>query len=216
VDVILYNTLMGVCVGLGALLVAGLLRDVYEHGDAYLARWQRGYGAAFLTLGVPLTVLAGAMTLTWPLHVNPPVNIAFGEPSLLIGVLLLVAGTLLLRFRQIDLELRPLTYVVSALGVMLLVIASAILSYGLIGDAPAAEPITGNWTGWENTTFGVAYLVAGVGCASVPWMERRWIYSIVLWSLRLSGAFFLLFALLNYRTHIGLLINLERGTDHSW
>lgn len=212
---ILYNTLMGVCVGTAALLVAQLvLRLRREPGEISQSQWA-GYGWAFIALGGPLALLGGAMTLTWPLNVNPPINIAFGEPSLLIGALLLAGGALCVR--EDDATFKPLSWVVAALGGILLVTGTAIASYDLVGDAPAQEPITGNWTGWENTTFAVAYIVAGIGCLLAPWVLRSYAlaYAAAV-CLRLGGAFFLLFSLLNYRTHIGLLINLERGTDHTW
>jgi Protein of unknown function (DUF981) len=221
---ILYNTLMGVCAGVIMLLAADLLRRTSRGETLALG----GYGPALLVLGVPLTVLAGAMTLTWPLTVNPPVNIVFGEPSLLLALLAVVGGGVLTRVvflaRDNTLEVtdaltRPARWVVCAVGLVLLSCASAILSYDLIGDAPPQEPITGQFTGWEDTFFGLTYLVAAVGCLATPWASvvrstriTRFVW--VTWAL--SGAAFLLFSVLNYRTHIGLLVNLERGTNYRW
>jgi uncharacterized membrane protein len=219
--VILYNTLVGVCAGLGMVLTANLTALVRtRNGDALddpLVGRLRGYGAAMLALGMPLTVLAGAMTLTWPLTANPPVNIAFGEPSLLLGVLLTIAGVVLMH-GEATIRLDPVLWLVHVLGWVLLAIASAIWSYDLIGDAPAEEPITGQATGWENPAFALAYLVAACACLAAPWAFRhRWAFLTTRWGLTVAGVAFLAFSVLNYRTHIGLLLNLSRpGEDFRW
>ncbi len=215
---ILYNTLIGVLAGLTMLLVVDVVRRL-RRGDVIDGY---GYGYALLVLGVPLTVLAGAMTLTWPLNVNPPINIAFGEPSLVLGVLATVAGAFLVRHRHeaVDTTLRPAGFIVFAVGLMLAATSSAIFSYNLVGDAPPQEPITGQFTGWENTFFGVIYALAALGCLLAPWVKlddrSHVLTTVVLWAWGLSGLAFLLFSLLNYRTHIGLLINFERGTSYRW
>lgn len=217
---ILYNTLMGVCAGGGMILVAQLLRTWSKEATIGL-----GYGPALLVLGVPLTVLAGAMTLTWPLTVNPPINIAFGEPALMLGVLMTLAGAMLTHLfakgtnGRIDAEAhKPLQWVVFFVGLILLSITSAIASYDLVGDAPPNEPITGQFTGWENTFFFSIYLLAALGCLLTPWLKPTWAFinRLVFWFWMMSGVAFLLFSVLNYRTHIGLLINIERGTDYEW
>lgn len=217
---ILYNTLMGVCAGVAMLLTVDLVRRL-RRGDPCN---DTGYGLAYLVVGAPLTVLAGAMTLTWPLTVNPPINIAFGEPSLLLGVLAVIAGIALVRLGSgraaDDVALRPAQLVLFAIGLVLAVTASAIFSYDLVGNAPPQEPITGQFQGWENTFFGVIYALAALGCLLAPWVklnEKRHLpTTVMLWAWGLSGAAFLLFSVLNYRTHIGLLINLERGTSYRW
>lgn len=216
---ILYNTLMGVLAGTGMLLTVHLVANHPPLSQRELQQDKaRGYGAAYLVLGIPLAVLAGAMTLTWPLHVNPPINIAFGEPSLMLGILMTVAGFTLSRNESFSLNPIPIGIIVMVVGVMLLVIASAIFSYNLVGDAPPQEPITGQFKGWENTTFGLAYALAGFGCLLLPRAMRGplVIRKLCVAFLGLSGFFFLAFSLLNYRTHIGFLINIERGTNYRW
>lgn len=218
---ILYNTLMGVCAGGGMILVAELLRTLTT-GRTIRA----GTGPALLVFGIPLTVLAGAMTLTWPLTVNPPINIAFGEPSLMLGILMVLAGVVLTRYSMGSKEvwaprldaLGPIKWVVFYVGLILLSTSSAIFSYNLVGDAPPNEPITGQFTGWENTFFGLIYLVAAVGCLLTPWLKTKphIINALVFGTWMESGLAFLLFSVLNYRTHIGLLINIERGTNYEW
>lgn len=214
---ILYNTLMGVCAGLGLILTANVLRlwmtgrlALGAHRDA-----ARTHGIALLAVGFPLALLSFLMATTWPLNVEPPVNIAFAEPSAMLGVLLLLAGLVLLFARSFPWP-GPVMVIVFVLGMVLATISSAIFSYGIIGDAPPEEPITGQITGWEQTTFGVVYAVAALGCLLAPWARRRSVYGIVYLAWNLAGIFFLLFSVLNYRTHLGLLTNFGTGSHHHW
>lgn len=223
---ILYNTLMGVCAGGGMMLVARMLREL-SHGRAFFGF----YGPALLVLGIPLTVLAGAMTLTWPLTVNPPINIAFGEPALMLGLMMTLAGAAITRLlvgsantgetNRVTLRLQslePMAWVIFFVGLILAAITSAIASYNLVGDAPPQEPITGQFTGWENGFFVVIYGLAALGCLLAPWLRESWHWTnrVVFVAWMVSGLAFLIFSVLNYRTHIGLLINLERGTNYRW
>lgn len=204
---ILYNTLIGVLVGLSAFITASMLRSA-----AYQKKNYMGHGAALLVTGIPLTFLSAMMTVTWPLTANPPINIAFGEPALLVGILTTVVGALALRMRNWQLVTRPLTWVVGGLGAILASISLAIFHFDLVGDAPAAEPITGSVTGWENTTFGIAYAVAAIACLAFLWLRTKLGTAVAYYGLIVSGIFFFAFSVLNYYTHIGLLLNLSRGT----
>lgn len=222
---VLYNTLMGVCAGTILLVVADFLRKT-STGRA--ANPLPLYGPVLLALGIPLTLLSLHMALTWPLNVNPPINIAFAEPSLMLGILATIGGGFLMKLHVMtndhilkidDQWLAPVKWMVFVLGLMLVSIASAIFSYNLVGDAPPQEPITGRATGWENVTFGLVYLIAGLACLLTPWVkisQNTMITHVVVWWWRVAGIFFLLFSVLNYRTHIGLLINLEQGTSYRW
>lgn len=222
---VLYNTLMGVCAGTILLLVADFLRKA---STGRLANPIPLYGPALLALGIPLTLLSLHMALTWPLTVNPPINIAFAEPSLMLGVLATLGGGYLTKLSLMtndhvlkinDQWLAPVKWVVFVLGLVLALISSAILSYNLVGDAPPQEPITGQATGWENGFFFAIYALAAVACLLTPWMKinaNTVITHTVVWFWRVSGIAFLLFSVLNYRTHIGLLINLEQGTNYRW
>lgn len=218
---VLYNTLMGVCAGMIMLLAADILRGL---SSAKPGSHTPMYGPALLTLGIPLTVLSLHMTLTWPLTVNPPINIAFGEPCLMLGILATLAGIYLTRNMHqnmtVDLNaIWPVKMIIFVLGLMLALISSAIFSYNLVGDAPPQEPITGQATGWENTVFGLAYAVAAGACLLLPFARlgsRNVVTYFVMSWWAVAGLFFLLFSVLNYRTHIGLLINLQQGTNYRW
>lgn len=216
---VLYNTLMGVCAGSGLILVAKDLKR--------LAKSQRILvtdSIMYLVLGIPLFILSLHMTLTWPLTVNPPINIAFAEPGLIFGSLMIFAGVLTLIFSMLERDKllnfdhnSSAYFVVFVVGLIMLAISSAIFSYDLVGDAPPEEPITGQFTGWENIFFGVLYLIVAIGCMLAPLITwNKHVYKIIYWCFMISGITFLLFSVLNYRTHIGLLINFEHGTNHKW
>lgn len=213
---IIYNTLMGVCAGLIMLIAGDALKQL--HGTSVRTQLP-SHAAALAVTGVPLTVLGFLMTVTWPLNVNPPINIAQGEPTFILGVLALFGAVFFMRGLDLHaVDLRPMAWVITAVGLALALIASAIFSYNLVGDAPPQEPITGQFTGWENTTFGLAYLLAAIGCIAT-WFYRptgNVAFNIIRFTWAVSGLFFLLFSILNFRTHIGLLINLERGTNFMW
>lgn len=213
---IMYNTLQGLCAGLVMLIAGDALKKLHAGpGQMKLP----SHAAALAVAGVPLTVLGFLMTVTWPLTANPPINIAFGEPTFILGVLALVGAAFFLRGLDLHtVALRPMAWVITAVGGMLALTASAIFSYNLVGDAPSSEPITGQFQGWENATWGVAYTVAAIGCIAT-WFYRpasNVAFHIIRFSWAISGLFFLLFSILNYRTHIGQLVNLERGTNFMW
>ncbi|GAA3048146.1 hypothetical protein GCM10010464_10480 [Pseudonocardia yunnanensis] len=75
-------------------------------------------GIILIIAGAPLTVLSAVAAITWPLTVNPPINVAFFEPTLMLGVLAIAAATALLRRNDTELDpatyarLRPLTWLV--------------------------------------------------------------------------------------------------------
>jgi uncharacterized membrane protein len=100
-SMILYNTLVGFCAGIVILTVADVVR---RYPRAALA----GHGIILIIAGAPLTVLSAVAAITWPLTVNPPINVAFFEPTLMLGVLAIAAATALLR--RSDTELDPATY----------------------------------------------------------------------------------------------------------
>lgn len=87
-----YNTLMAIPAGLALLMIAGLGYRLVKGGGIHRKAWAMAFGA----LGAILTFLGAVMTVTWPLT-GPTAfdNIAFGEPSLAMGVIL-IAGAFLL------------------------------------------------------------------------------------------------------------------------
>src|SRR5688500_19418028 len=94
---ILYNTLMGVAAGLALILVSVLARKLYRRERIA----PEGWSLTFTVLGAILTFLGGLMAVTWPLSVNQPINIAFAEPCLVLGLLLLAAACYLRHQRTV-------------------------------------------------------------------------------------------------------------------
>lgn len=230
---IIYNTLVGVLTGIVTITAASLLRAVHADGrmptigdrrPVTLPRTYESHALVLTAAGLPLLVLGVLMATTWPLFVNPPINIAFGEPATLLAIVALATAVLAFNGFMPGRELPvPYRVVLASTGGVLTAIASAVFSYDLVGDAPVQEPITGQFQGWENTTFVIVYAVAALACLGLSVYRpggsstlNTTVYHVTRWSLLGSGLFFLLFSILNYRTHIGLLINLEQGTDYRW
>lgn len=212
VGMIIYNTLMGWSAGVIVLMFGLTVRRVARHRPTLV---QVGTGpAVMLTVnGAILTFLSALMATTWPLTVNPPINIAFAEPCLVLGLFALVGGIRALVQPSFEIrDLRTLELGVGAVGLPLLAIALAVFRFDLVGDAPDIEPITGQFKGWENTTFGLVYLASAIGCFLVAARRRM----VAAWTFLAVGTFFLLFASLNYYTHIGLLVNIGTGSEYRW
>jgi hypothetical protein len=229
---ILYNTLIGVAAGLALILVPMLARKLYKREVVSAEGWS----LTFAILGVILTVLGGLTAITWPLTANPPINIMFGEPTFMLGLLLLAAAFFMWRRRDVIAALSgparpaeearsyllrtlaPVSWLLFALGLVLLACTIATVRFNLVGSAPAAEPITGllhDYPIVENTFFAVLYGLSAIALLLVPFAVRKPASSLPLIigrCMMVAGVAFLLFSAMNYYTHIGLLLNLERGT----
>jgi hypothetical protein len=220
--VILYNTLMGVAAGTAMLMVPILARKLHRRESIAPEGWALTFGI----LGVILTFLGGHMTVTWPLNANPPINIMFGEPTLILGLLLLAAALFMWRrpdafldlkdeaFNRLIRVLTPVSWLVFVLGLILLSCTVAVFRFGFVGAAPAEEPISGllhDYPWVENTFIGLLYALGAVGPLLAPFALRNLgsrVAQVAGWSMAVSGAAFLLFSVMNYYTHIGLLVNM--------
>jgi hypothetical protein len=232
---ILYNTLMGVSAGLALLLVTLLAYKCKRRQPIAPEGWALTFGI----LGVVLTFLSAMMTVTWPLKVNPPINILFAEPNLVFGLLLLAAALFLWKERtaignlaspnsqnaedaalQLRRVLGPISWLVGALGLVLLACTCAIFRFMLVGAAPEAEPISGllyNHPAIENSFFGIIYGLSALGAIVAPFALRRPTSKLALlvgvcWIA--AGGCFLLFSAMNYYTHIGLLVNMLKNQNY--
>lgn len=217
---ILYNTSMGVAAGLAMLTVVRFWTQVRASETPDRSQEVADYAPTFLVLGVILTGLGGAMATTHPLTANPPVNLVFGEPCLWLGVLLIGAGLHVHRRRHLSTgAFRAVSPIVFAVGLILVSCAAAILRFTLIGAAPAAEPITGLLNDYplvENSFFVTLYALSAAGSLAFPWLvsaraDAAW--KVVRWSWSIAGLGFLLFSVLNFYTHVGLMVNLDRPAD---
>lgn len=232
---ILYNTLMGVAAGLALILVPLLGRKLYRREKIAPEGWAMSFGI----LGVILTLLGGLMTTTWPLTVNPPINIVFGEPNLFLGLLLIASALFLWQRRELFVQLgesksaeeaftyikkvcTPVSWVIFGLGLVLLSSTLAILRFTLVGSAPAAEPISGllhDYPLAENTFFVILYGLSAVGALFAPFAldkKHTRVRKLMAACWISAGILFLLFSAMNYYTHVGLLVNLLQGTNYRY
>jgi len=213
---ILYNTMMGFCAALVLLITSNILK-LSQGSFERLSSTVHGYG--LLVAGVPLTVLSFLMATTWPLKVNLPINILFAEPSLILGMLAITGGTFLVvnSTRRIKINGRVFIWIVAAVGLMLLSCSAAIFRFNVVGDAPSMEPISGQFHGWENTTFGIIYLIAALSCLALPFtVTDGTLIKLVRYGWNTVGVFFLVFSCLNYYTHMGLLTCTTKGVCLPW
>lgn len=184
--------------------------------------------------------LGGIMSVTWPLNVNPPINILFGEPCMFLGLLLIAAAVFLgvrreaisktgstnkkesdEAFDYLMKVLRPVSWVIFGLGLILLACTFAIVRFELVGAAPPFEPFTGllhEHPVIENTFFAILYGLPAIGTLLFPWALRSefggTVTKVVIGTLMATGILFLLFSAMNYYTHIGMLVNDLRGTNY--
>jgi uncharacterized membrane protein len=234
---ILYNTLMGVAAGLALILVPVLVRKLYRRQVIAPEGWSLTFGV----LGFMLAVLGGLMATTWPLNVNPPINIMFAEPTFFLGLLLLAASFFLWKkqdslrlisssdkkladgaYQDLRRTLVPISWIVFGLGLILGACTLAILRFGIVGSAPELEPITGllhDHPAVENTFFVILYGLSAIGTLLAPYALMNFggkAARIAGVCLVTAGVLFLLFSAMNYYTHMGLLHNINTGSNYRW
>jgi uncharacterized membrane protein len=189
-----YNTIMAVGAGLGLVLIVALGYQLERGQTVHRQAW----AAAFFALGAILALTGLHMTLTWPLS-GPTAfdNIAFGEPSLAMGVLLVVGSWLLGSRRAwqgaagtaatsatgatVDVSqeltaaswphlarlLQPLSWFAFVMGFALIAIAFVGPIYEP-WEAPPQEPITGEFTNHQVLeNTFLALLYAGTGLGAI-------------------------------------------------
>ncbi|UQU67371.1 DUF981 domain-containing protein [Couchioplanes caeruleus] len=231
---IMYNTLIGVAAGAALILVPrywAWLRN--ERMPLRLVRAptdHSGWAAAFGVLGILLTGLGFTMTVTHPLaEAKPYIDSLFGEPALLLGVLLLAAAWRIGRTKPaLDVDrlpeaLGPVGVIVFILGLVMTWCTLAILRFDVISAAPEQEPITGllhNYPAIENTFFAVVlYGPAALGCLLFPFAARpgsRRSWQVLYWAWTVAGIGFALFSAMNFYTHTGMVVNLTDGSGYRW
>ncbi|MCX0269210.1 DUF981 domain-containing protein [Nocardia zapadnayensis] len=226
--VITYTTLMGLAAGLGMILLCTLGYHLYRQES--LPTFD-GWAFSFAALGGILTVLGGHMTLTWPLQAPERFkNFMFGEPLLLFGVLLIAAAVFLRRSGTDLLELcrnesgnkafdsyllallRPVVWIVFAMGLVLTACTVAAFQYDVFATAPQQEPLfgTGPMKRFLSVALCLLYALPAVACLLVPFVfytRNRPAMAVSGIALFISGAGWLATAVLVYYTHIGMDFN---------
>lgn len=234
---IIYNTIMGVAAGLALIMV-----PLFVYKLAHRKRLApEGWSLSFGVLGLILAPLGAVMSTTWPLFARPHLNIMFGEPSMFLGLLLLAAAVFIWARRDVIAAIgsdnkkesdeayayflrvaKPVSWVLFALGLILLSTTIAILRFVSVGGAPESEPITGRLHDYpyiENTFFVVLYGLAAVGSLLAPFALRDLkgtIAKIIVTAFLISGVSFLLFSAMNYYTHTGQIINHLEDKNYKW
>jgi hypothetical protein len=232
---IMYNTLLGVAAGTALILVPRYWAAIRGENVPLRLVGDRvdpgGWAAAFGVLGLVLTSLGLAMTVTHPLaEAKPYIDTIFGEPAMLLGVLLLGAAWRISRRadppvepERLDAILAPAGIIVFVLGLVLTWCTLAILRFDVVSSAPAEEPITGllhDHPAIENTFFAVVlYGPAALGCLLFPFAARpghRRLWLTLYWAFTISGVGFAAFSAMNFYTHTGMVMNLTDGTGYRW
>lgn len=228
----MYNTIMSIATGIGLLQLVRFGWLLKRGRQVSLEGWAIGFAVS----GFILTLLGGAMTLTWPLSkVGFPFDdIIFGEPSLAFGVMLLAGAVILWRMsnkiskneqmtkkfkkdskvildQTVEMA-RPLSYFASAMGLALISIAIAGVYFQLFA-APPEEPISGQFADYpmlEASFISGLYALTGIGAILLPFSlanRESFVVKIMSTVWTITGVSFTLFGALNYFTHIGLIVN---------
>lgn len=230
----MYNTIMSIATGVGLLQLVRFGWLLNKGRRVSLEGWSIGFAVS----GFILTLLGGAMTLTWPLSkVGFPFDdIIFGEPSLAFGVMLLAGAIILWRManrllkneqttkdftvdskvilNQIVEMARPVSYFAAAMGLALISIAIAGVYFQLFA-APPEEPISGRFADYpmlEASFISGLYALTGIGAILLPFSlanRESFVVKIMGAFWTITGILFTLFGALNYFTHIGLIINTQ-------
>lgn len=228
-----YNTIMVVATGVGLLLILRFASHVNRGRVGQLEGWAIGFAIP----GFILTITGTHMSLTWPLSKIgfPFDDIIFGEPSLAFGVMLLAAAILLWRKSNVYMAeginmnhnktvseklqqelpylLKPLAYFAAAMGLALFSVAIAGVTYQLFA-APPEEPISGAFADYpliEAMFISGLYAITGLGAVLFPFILKpkpnKSLLIIIKMAWTIAGWVFVLFGVMNYFTHIGLIVN---------
>lgn len=160
--------------------------------------------APLASVAIPLALLGGWMTITWPL--TGSVNIVIGEPLLYFGSLLIFAAWLIAH--DSSAALHELTLPASIGGLFLLVLAAAIAMNGIgqppaneagIGQPPISTLIGGIWA--------MAYASVGVSAISSRFLHISIWRRIGTVFLVLALVVFGLQAIISTLSHVGMFAN---------
>ena len=228
---VVYNEIVALTAGAGLIGFAWFL--------SHLVKGQRidseGWAAFFGVSGVLLFTTGLHTTVTWPFGGDgfEYANIAFGQPALAFGVLMLFAAIYLWRHRELfagDVEiankaalvsLKPISISIGALGLAMAVLAISFVRYEL-GAAPEIEPISGRFGHMpilEAVFLGGLWGIVALGgllFAIALLTNRPTLLKWAVYAWLLGGIGFLLFGAMNFYTHIGMYHNIAHGTAYKW
>ncbi|EUJ30750.1 hypothetical protein MFLO_10129 [Listeria floridensis FSL S10-1187] len=229
-----YNTIMSVATGIALLLILQFGKKLQKGEIGYLDSWVVGFAipGIILTLtGAHMTLTWPLSKIGFPFD-----DIIFGEPVLAFGILLLAAAYLLhrrnsfyLREEKLDVKnekliserlsqdlpglLKPISYFGAAMGLALIAIGIAGVTFQLFA-APKEEPISGLLADYpmvEASFISLLYAITGIGATLFPFILKKspplgLVKTVkILWLI--AGIIFVLFGVMNYFTHIGLIVH---------
>lgn len=229
----LYNTIMSIATGVSLLLIVRFFSHLAKEKVGQLEGWALGFAIP----GFILTLTGAHMSLTAPLSkVGFPFDdIIFGESSLGFGVLLIAISILLWRKsnvytkqglnlndhkivsntlkKELPYLLKPLSYFGAAMGLGLISMAFAGVTFQLFA-APPQEPISGAFADYpmiEATFISLLFAITGIGAILFSFIQKenpnQSLVKIVRYFWTIAGIIFVLFGAMNYFTHIGLIVN---------
>lgn len=215
---ITYNTTMGLAAGAIMLLLIVFARVVSQPQRPSLEGW----AWMFVSLGLILAVTGTHMTLTWPLEQieGAPCcavdNVAFGEPAMLFGFLVVFAGIAIIRgeknafTRGVEFDViatvRPILYAGAFGGIGLIMIGIAGIQFGMWGPPPPDEPIARLMGDSILERYYVAgtYAVTGLAAMTAPFApEHRVLGRVFAISTLLGGMSWTFLAITLFYGHIG-------------
>jgi len=220
-----YNTVMAVATGAALLSLAAIGKSLIHNTKVN----PKGWAMNLFTLALILITTGLHMTVTWPLAKYFPFdNIIFGEPSLVLGAMLLPIAyyfwknekVLIKNDNRMELvaaNFRHFKYLMIGIGLGMIGIAFAGVIYQLFA-APKEEPISGwfaDYPLFEAICISLVYAGIGVAACITPRLLEQFVLGKYDNSLAKFGYFlfvlvgwvWLLFGALNYFTHVGLIVN---------
>lgn len=219
---ILYMTIMGLLLSFAMLSVAIFGgRALVRAAPVPLAPWAATWGAA----GLGLAIGGTHMSLTWPLpdvpadpHCCRSINLMFGEPSLIFGLVLLATAASLTwadrqvagmasqeRSRVVRSAVLPPAWLAAAGGVLLIPMGIAGLVFGKF--VPPPQEWYGFVGSFETYYVSFMYLAGGLSCILLPFGLMRKNLLLMRLSgggLALVGALLLILTLAGTFGHIDL------------
>ncbi len=230
-----YNTIMAIAAGAGLAVLADIMNALRTQQQPRPLAWM----IALLLPGVIMFATGLYMVLAWPLGPRfAHDNIIFGEPSLVLGVLLLGLGLYFYLNREaihkskqparlVAQDIYMIRYLLYGAGGALIAIAAAAVQWNLF-VAPVEEPLAGftaayNMPWLTNLPIAALFASTGVYAIAIPRLLARyattkrparpydrWLITI----LRvLAWAFIVIGVLVTY-THIGMVINTSDIIQH--
>lgn len=217
---ITYNTTMGLVAGAIMLLLLVFARVVERPVRGPLEGW----AWMFIALGSILAITGTHMTLTWPLKQIPVKgvaccaadNVAFGEPAMLFGFLVVFAAIAIIRGERTALDrgipfdivstVRPMLYAGAFGGIGLILIAIAGIEFGMWGPPPPDEPIARLMGDSILERFYVAgaYTITGAAAITAPFAPgHRIVGRVFAGALLVGGMMWTFLGITLFYGHIG-------------